>query len=100
MQEPTIPDQITKLESNARWWEAKCKQLEERIEEIEGRKEDAEEQRREREEAADRAATADLRRARAAAIRALIKLLPEAVKQAKAKPPKPALLRMILRATR
>jgi hypothetical protein len=39
-------------------------------------------------------------RARAAAIRELVKLLPEAVRQAKAKPPRPALLRLILRATR
>lgn len=41
-----------------------------------------------------------LDRARADAIRAIAKLLPEAVKQAKAKPPRPALLRLILRATR
>jgi hypothetical protein len=56
--------------------------------------------RRERQEQLEAAATAELQRARAQAIRAIAKLLPEAVKQAKAKPPRPALLRMILRATR
>jgi len=53
-----------------------------------------------REQARNDAAAAELQRARAAAIRAIAKLLPEAIRQAKAKPPRPALLRLILRATR
>jgi len=55
---------------------------------------------REREERAAESAAAELQRARAQAIRAIARLLPEAVRQAKAKPPRPALLRLILRATR
>jgi len=60
----------------------------------------AEEKREERRRKDELRAEAQLRSARAAAIRALVKLLPEAVRQARAKPPRPALLRMILRATR
>jgi hypothetical protein len=88
-------------------------QLKKRIEELEAptpeqtAEEKAEELRaererrkRERDERHAEAAAAELQRARAGAIRAVAKLLPEAVRQAKAKPPRPALLRMILRATR
>jgi hypothetical protein len=63
-------------------------------------REEKERRRRGREERAAETAATELRRARAAAIRALAKLLPEAVNQARAKPPRPALLRLILRATR
>ena len=66
----------------------------------EERRDAATARKRDREEAQQAAAAADLQRARAAAIRALVKLLPEAIAQAKAKPPRPALLRLILRATR
>jgi hypothetical protein len=58
------------------------------------------ERKRQREEARAEAAAAELATARAQAIRAIARLLPEAVRQAKAKPPRPALLRLILRATR
>jgi TolA-binding protein len=63
------------------------------------REEKAQRRARRQEERAE-AAAAELARARAEAIRAIARLLPEAVKQAKAKPPRPALLRLILRATR
>jgi predicted nucleic acid-binding Zn-ribbon protein len=96
----TIPEEIKRLQGRAEWWEQRAKNLEERVAELEGKKNDAEEEERERQRAIDRAVDAELRRARAAAIRAMIKLLPEAIRQAKAKPPRPALLRMILRATR
>ena len=96
----TIPSQIEQLKNSAAWWERKAKSLEERIDELEGRKADAETERRDRAEAFERKSQAELQHARAAAIRALVKLLPEAIRQAKAKPPRPALLRMILRATR
>jgi hypothetical protein len=96
----TVAEDIERLKSNASWWEARARGLEERIEELEGKKQDAESQRRDREQAFERKAQAELQHARAAAIRALVKLLPEAIRQAKAKPPRPALLRMILRATR
>jgi DNA-binding protein H-NS len=59
-----------------------------------------EDRRRDREERRERQSAAELQSARAAAIRAIAKLLPEAIAQAKAKPPRPALLRLILRATR
>jgi peptidoglycan hydrolase CwlO-like protein len=73
-------------------------------------KEDAREERREkRRENEQRRSKEALDRARAEAIRAVARLLPEAIAQAKgtparkgkpATPPRPALLRMILRATR
>jgi len=69
-------------------------------EKAEREREDRQQRRRDREEARAEAAAAELQRARAAAIRAIAKLLPEAIRQAKAKPPRPALLRLILRATR
>jgi hypothetical protein len=88
-------------------------QLKKRIEELEAPtpqetadekarelREERERRKRERDERHAEAAAAELQRARAGAIRAIAKLLPEAVRQAKAKPPRPALLRMILRATR
>ncbi len=96
----TVAQDLDQLKASAEWWEKRAKNLEERIEELEGKKQDAEAERRQRDELADRQADTELRRARAAAIRALVKLLPEAIRQAKAKPPRPALLRMILRATR
>ena len=96
----TIPQEIDQLKDRAAWWESQCESLKDRIAELEGKKRSAGEQQRQQDEEMERAAIAELRRARAAAIRALVKLLPEAVRQAKAKPPKPALLRMILRATR
>jgi hypothetical protein len=64
----------------------------------EGRREAAEERREQRQRQRQDRARAALDRARADAIRAIARLLPQAVKQAKAG--KPALLRMILRATR
>jgi hypothetical protein len=94
------PDAIQQLRERAEWWEKKCARLEERIGELEGHHRNEEDVRRIRDEEDERAAATALRRARAAAIRALVKLLPEAVRQAKAKPPRPALLRMILRATK
>jgi hypothetical protein len=98
--QPTIGQSIEQLKDRAEWWENKARQLEDRIIELEGRKDDAAARRREREEAFERQTRAELNHARAQAIRALAKLLPEAVRQAKAKPPRPALLRLILRATR
>jgi hypothetical protein len=96
----TVAKSIEQLKNSAAWWEQRARNLEDRVAELEGKKTDAESDRRERDAKFERKAQAELQHARAAAIRALVKLLPEAIKQAKAKPPRPALLRMILRATR
>ena len=97
---PTITESIEQLRSRAEWWARRCEQLEERIKTLEAKKSDRNDRRQERQEEEERRASAALSRARAAAIRELVKLLPEAVSQAKQKPPRPALLRLILRATK
>lgn len=72
-------------------------------------REEREERKRRSAELRAEAAAAELAKARAEAIRAIAKLLPEAIAQARgvparrgkpAQPPRPALLRLILRATR
>jgi hypothetical protein len=87
----SLEDRVKKLENPRQ--ETPAEKIERRIEE-------AEQARRERDRRHAESAAAELARARAQAIRAIAKLLPEAIRQAKAKPPRPALLRLILRATR
>ena len=98
---PRLPDQFTSLQNQIdrlsreldgyKEEEAERLAAEERADQIEQKKE----ARRENRQAQ---AAAALDQARADAIRAIARLLPQAVKQARAG--KPALLRMILRATR
>jgi hypothetical protein len=99
--DPSFPEQLRRLQRQIDQLTRELdyyKEREQAADTADAKAEAAEEERQRKRERKALIAQEALNRARADAIRAIAKLLPQAVQQAKAG--KPALLRMILRATR